>query len=491
VPANQLTKVIQSLRRSMLLHDSAGLSDGQLLDYFINRREETAFEAIVRRHGPMVMGVCRRILRNPDDVEDAFQATFLVLVRKARSIASRGLLGNWLYGVAFNTALKAKARRARLRTRERQVSKMPDLQAKSPELCNDLQPLLDQELSRLPEKYRVPVVLCDLEGKTRKQVARALGCPEGTVAGRLARARTILAARLARHGVGISGGVLASVLAQNTASACLKSSLIISTAKAAASLVEGQGMVAGIVSANALTLVEKVMKAMLFQRLKTLFALLAVFVVLTVGTSRFSALLTANSASERLKQNVTNRIDQKPRSEGAKAREELLKKEIAALQGTWKVVLEEKNGVKETNCTTVIINANVMTIQGTQPLVYYEIGKTIRVSGGDHTWTAKFKIDPTKKPKWFDDDTGRLFVIDDGDSGSEGRAKVLLPPARWPGIYELQGDVLKICFVWSRLEHAPKGQYQSRGDSNRPSEFKTTPKSGLALLILKREKDAP
>ena len=126
------------------------------------------------------------------------------------------------------------------------------------------------------------------------------------MAGRLARARKILAARLARHGVEISGGVLAWVLAQNTASACLKSSLIISTVKAAASLVEGQGMVADIVSANALTLVEKVMKAMLFQRLKTMFVLLVFFAVFTLGISRFSAPASADSASKQLKQNATN-----------------------------------------------------------------------------------------------------------------------------------------------------------------------------------------
>ena len=153
-------------------------------------KDEAAFEALVRRHGPMVLGVCRRVLRNHHDAEDAFQATFLVLVRKAASIVPREMVANWLYGVAYRTALKARSMIARQRVRERQVTEMPEPEAAEPDDCwRDLQPLLDQELSRLPDKYRVPIVLCDLEGKTGKEAARQLGWPEGTVASRLARGR--------------------------------------------------------------------------------------------------------------------------------------------------------------------------------------------------------------------------------------------------------------------------------------------------------------
>src|SRR5438477_6418432 len=157
--ANQLSMVMQNLRRSMLLRDSVGLSDRQLLASFVSHREESAFEAIVRRHGPMVMGVCRRVLGHRHDAEDAFQASFLVLVRKAKSIASGELLGNWLYGVAYNTALRAKANQLRRRTRERQVADVPERPVKSQELWHEMQPVLDEELSRLPDKYRVAVVL--------------------------------------------------------------------------------------------------------------------------------------------------------------------------------------------------------------------------------------------------------------------------------------------------------------------------------------------
>ena len=175
-------------------------TDAQLLEAFIERRSEQAFAALLARHGPMVLGVCRRILRNHHDAEDAFQATFLVLARKAASIVPRPMLANWLYGVACRTALKAGAMLGRRRTRERQVIAMPE-PAAHPELFNQLEPILDQELSRLADKYRAAVVLCDLEGKSRKEAARALGIVEGTLSSRLTKARRLLAKRLARQGI--------------------------------------------------------------------------------------------------------------------------------------------------------------------------------------------------------------------------------------------------------------------------------------------------
>src|SRR5437868_5839550 len=196
---SKLARAIEDIRRAMFHQAASCLSDGQLLDRFTQDRDEAAFAALVRRHGPLVWGVCRRVLRSHHDAEDAFQATFLVLARKAASIASRGLLANWLYGVAYNTAIKARSLAARRKAREKQVTEMPEPEPARHDPWHDLQPLLDQELSRLPDKYRAPVVLCDLGGKTRKEAARLLGCPEGTVAGRLARGRVMLARRLARH----------------------------------------------------------------------------------------------------------------------------------------------------------------------------------------------------------------------------------------------------------------------------------------------------
>src|SRR5947207_66570 len=152
--SSQMSEVLQHLGRAVLLREGAGLTDGQLLEDYLSRRDESALAALVWRHGPMVWGVCRRILGSSHDAEDAFQATFLVFVRKAASIASKELLANWLYGVAHQTALKARATAGRRKGRERQVTEMPEPAVTDQDLWRDLQPLLDEELSRLPEKYR-------------------------------------------------------------------------------------------------------------------------------------------------------------------------------------------------------------------------------------------------------------------------------------------------------------------------------------------------
>src|SRR5437879_3635968 len=204
-------KLMHSLCRVALRSGTAVLTDAQLLACYLERRDEAAFAAIVRRHGPLVMGVCRRILGNCHDADDAFQATFLVLIRKAASISQRELLANWLYGVAQITARKARATAARIRTRERQVADLPEPATSQPASCwAELVPLLDHELGRLPDVYRVPIILCDLQGKSRKEAAGQLDCPEGTVSSRLARGRKLLARRLARRRMAISAGCLAA-----------------------------------------------------------------------------------------------------------------------------------------------------------------------------------------------------------------------------------------------------------------------------------------
>ncbi len=141
---NQTSKVINHLRRAALLQDGAGMTDGQLLQEYVRHREEAALAALVRRHGPMVWGVCRRVLCNYHDAEDAFQAAFLVFVRKAASVAPPEMLANWLYGVAHQTAMKARATIAKRRTRETQVMEMPEPAVNDKEIWSDLQPLLDQ-----------------------------------------------------------------------------------------------------------------------------------------------------------------------------------------------------------------------------------------------------------------------------------------------------------------------------------------------------------
>ena len=263
----QSRDVLQQLRRAVLLRDGGRMTDEQLLECFATRHDAAAFEVLVRRHGPMVLGVCRRVLRNPQDAEDAFQATFLVLVRKAASIGQRELLGNWLYGVAYRAALDARAATTRRRARERQLNPMPEPEAgDGGDVWRDLRPLLDQELNRLPDKYRVPVVLCDLEGRTRRDVAAELGIPVGTLSGRLTTARRILTKRLARHGLALSGGMLTADLAGGMASASVPSPLVASTVEGAKAVALGQGA-AAVISAQVAALAEGVMKAMLVKKL--------------------------------------------------------------------------------------------------------------------------------------------------------------------------------------------------------------------------------
>jgi RNA polymerase sigma factor (sigma-70 family) len=269
VATAQMNTVIRHLRRAVLLQDGADRTDGELLASFIDEKDEAAFEALVRRHGPMVLSVCRRIVGNHHDAEDAFQATFLVLARKASSVRPRAMVANWLHGVACRTAMKAKTMTAKRRVRETNVTEMPEPEAAPQDQWHDLQPIIDQELSGLPENYRLPIILCDLEGKSIKDATQQLGWPQGTLAGRLARARKMLAKRLTQRGVVLSGGALAVVLTENAASACVPVPLAVSTTKAAVAVAAGQAAAPSLVSAKVATLMEGVIKGMLLTKLKT------------------------------------------------------------------------------------------------------------------------------------------------------------------------------------------------------------------------------
>ncbi|MBY0525019.1 MAG: RNA polymerase sigma factor [Gemmataceae bacterium] len=273
-----LSTMMHRVRGLMLRRESASQTDGRLLDDFLIRHDQSAFERLVERHGPMVLGVCRRVLGDPHEAEDAFQATFLVLVRKGTSVVPRELVGNWLYGVAYRTALKARAGMLRRRTREKQVSEMPSTESCPAQGWHDLQPLLDQELHRLPECYRIPMVLCALEGRTREDAARMLGIPEGTLSSRLSRARELLSQRLTRRGVALSAGTLASVLSPQVASATVPASLVLSTVQAAALGAAAEAAAAGVISAKVAALTEGVIQAMFISKLKV-----AAAVVLAIG----------------------------------------------------------------------------------------------------------------------------------------------------------------------------------------------------------------
>jgi RNA polymerase sigma factor (sigma-70 family) len=197
-------------------------TDGQLLRRFAEGHDHAAFETLLQRHGPLVLALCRRVLGDAHDAEDAFQATFLVLARRASTLDRQGTVAGWLYTVAYHIALRAKADAVRRRERERRVAPVPRT-----ETADDLRPILDEELRRLPDKYRLPVVLCYLEGKTQEEAAGLLGWTKGTVSGRLARARETLRGRLTRRGLTpdvcalppIPSGVVPALLREGTLAA--------------------------------------------------------------------------------------------------------------------------------------------------------------------------------------------------------------------------------------------------------------------------------
>ncbi|MFO0841537.1 MAG: sigma-70 family RNA polymerase sigma factor [Gemmataceae bacterium] len=336
--------VIEHLRR-IALGDGAGLDDAELLGCFIERHDEAALAALVKLHGPMVWGVCRRLLSH-HDAEDAFQAAFLVLVKKAASVVPREMVGNWLFGVAHRTALLARRTATRRRAREVQVMVMPDAEAVQQDRWADVQPLLDEELSRLPNIYRAVLVLCDLEGRTRKEVARQLGVPEGTVAGRLSRARAMLAKRLTERGVTLSGGSLAVVLAQKVASAGVPTSVVSSTIKAASLYAAGQAAATGVISAEVAALAEGVLKSMFLTKWKIATAVVLIVVALGGGAGLIYPTQAGEATTDKEKQVLTlKRADEPAGDKDGKTAE--LQRRIGGLEKQVQSLTSELTALKK------------------------------------------------------------------------------------------------------------------------------------------------
>jgi HlyD family secretion protein len=272
-PSQALHRDLDLIARS---ESVVGLSDAELLVRFADRpgdAAEAAFEAIVARHGPMVLGTCRGVLRHSSDADDAFQATFLVLVRKARSVRVADSLGPWLYGVARRVATKARARSDRARGRSAPL----EVEPAAPEVAGDrveLLAALDEEVSRLPERYRAPVVLCHLEGLSHAEAADRLRWPVGTVSGRLSRARDLLRDRLARRGLAPTAGSMVATLAAEGACAAVPEPLAAATVRSAVRLSMGGAPQAGAVSASALSLMSAVLRAAVAVKLKVAAAVL-------------------------------------------------------------------------------------------------------------------------------------------------------------------------------------------------------------------------
>jgi RNA polymerase sigma factor (sigma-70 family) len=378
-----------------LLPQSAGpppnpdLADRQLLERFARAGDQAAFAALVQRHGPMVLGVCRRLLRDAHEAEDAFQATFLVLVHKARSIGRPELLGPWLHGVAYRTAAQAR-QAARRRAREREAPAMPGGDPAAEVAWRELRRVLDEELGRLAPKYRVPLVLFYLEGKSTEEVARQIGCPKGTVQSRLARGRDRLRDRLLRRGVALSVWALVLILADKAAPAAVSAALVEGTVRAAA--LTAAGAAAGAIPATTAALTRGVFRVMFLSKLKV-----AALVLLALGAG---GAVTAVCACRALAD------PQAAAGKGAGQEDE------DKIQGTWVLVSAQKGGQ---DMVEEELKGRKLTFTG---------GKMTVKKGDREEKTATYKLDPTKMPKEID--------TADGDK-------------RLRGIYKLDGDTLTLC----------------------------------------------
>jgi RNA polymerase sigma factor (sigma-70 family) len=433
--AGRLSTVVRHVHGALSVCQVESLGDRQLLELFLTDRDMGAFEALVRRHGPTVLGVCRRVLGEEHDAEDAFQATFLVLSRKAASIRQQEALGPWLYGVARRTARKARALAARRRSRERQVPNIPHPEVFDDWPADDTRRLLDEELDRLPDNYRAAVMLCDLQGLGRPQAAQQLGWREGTLSSRLARGRALLRRRLTRRGI-TPAVTVGAALGQFPK---VHTGLISSTVKAVAAFAAGPA--AGAVAANILALTEGVSRAMMLSKLRIL---IGIACVAALGVA-LSALHATGAAEPRAPGPVDRPIPfMDPDSSN----------EAAKVSGTWKMAAYEVGGLQvgpdafrsrevsmtfESDNTAVVKAIDAVTGQP------FEVRGTYRL----YTGTSPKAIDVTVRPPG---QTREITVY---------------------GIYAADADTLRGCFSFP-------------GDETRPASFDQGPKSRTVRVTLRR-----
>ena len=280
----QLDSVLSYIRRLAAAGQARELRDHDLLERFVACHDEAAFTAIVERYGPLVLGVCRRTLRSEHHAEDAWQATFFVLARKAGSIRKRESLGCWLYGVANRVARKLRADIQRRAAQDVTTAELPRPDTTGEITWREGLAVLDEELGRLPASYRSALVLCYLEDRTQDEAARELGCSLGALRGRLERARESLRSRLLRRGVGLPAALLGTTLVSTQTSAAVPPTLVIATVKAAATLAGGQ-TVASVVPAHVATLTHGVLKAMFMTKVEAFLALGIAASMLGVGAA--------------------------------------------------------------------------------------------------------------------------------------------------------------------------------------------------------------
>jgi RNA polymerase sigma factor (sigma-70 family) len=369
-------------------------TDERLLRDYVTTRDAGAFAAIMQRHGGTVSGVCRRILQREQDAEDAFQATFIVLMRKAASLSRPKLLGNWLYGVAYRIASKIRSANFEQRMREAPMIDLPAPDANDGVSWHNLRPLLDDELQRLPQRYRRPIVLFYLEGKSAQEVAAALGRPRGTVLSQLSRGRERLRVRLARRNLTLSAGVLASLLERTALYDAAGPARLLDWAMRAQASSLTAGAAGAGVSARARLLAQQILKDLFRRRLWMVGSLLlAVLLAISAGILSYAAILAPPVAV----------VQADPRSE------------VDGLQGEWQVIAVERDGR--------VLRKDEF------PFARLKIRDQIILHEGDeHNQEVIFRLHPEQQPKAMD-------MHSTGYHGEE----------TYNAIYALVGDTLTIC----------------------------------------------
>jgi RNA polymerase sigma factor (sigma-70 family) len=366
-----LRLLLRHLHRGRAAPDTAG--DAELLDRFVRSRDEAAFELLVWRHGTLVYNVCRRVLRDAHAAEDAFQATFLVLARKAASVGRGEALAGWLYRVAYRAALRARSRAG-----PPTAADLPEPAAAPSDeaLWRDLRPVLDEEIARLPEKYRLPVVLCYLSGLTTDEAARRLGIPRGTVLSRLAWARERLRGRLSLRGVTLSAGLSVAVLA-----AAAPASVVKSAARAALSFVGGQPTAA---TAGAVRLMEGVLRDMVMNRVKNGLLVVLGLVVIGVGVGLWAARTATAEPTERKHEEAAR---QAAPAEPPGGKEEARVPEAPRPIGVWERTVVGKEG----GSITLTIRVDAQRVTLTQSMT--DKGKTIKATiEGDYSVSRDYVL---------------------------------------------------------------------------------------------------
>jgi RNA polymerase sigma-70 factor (ECF subfamily) len=427
--------MLQHIRRLAAVQTGRGLSDGALLERFVRANDEAAFTVLVERFGPTVLAVCRRVLGDADDAEDAFQATFLVLARKAASVRRTASLAGWLHRVAH--AVAANARRERTRRRRREGEAPPaGSQAPADVSWRDVQAALDEELRRLPERYRAPLIFCYLDGRTRDEAARRLGLTPGTLHGRLERGRRILRERLTRRGFALSATLLALAVGQGAARAALSPTVTLATARAALRFARRE---APAVSGHVLSLTREVLKAMLLTKLKLgATAVLCAALLLVAGVAGTHANPAPDART--LPGSAVRAAVKDAGAPGipAAARE---------LQGEWQAVAAESNGEKSDADDVTNLR---MTFRGEEVLVH-------GADGAGRARRLRFKLHPGTSPRGID-----LTSLDGPQKGQT---------SAW--IYALEKGRLRLC-----------GQSDKPGP--RPTDFTTRDGDGKIALALER-----